>query len=269
MRLFLICTFLLLIPAALFARVIIVDGYGSGDFTTIVAAVDAAVNNDTIKVLPYTPGYDGEFTISRQIVLMGSGYEATAISSNHNPTITMNAGKVMWFAITSGGGTGVNMAAGQLTNCVIRGCTGTGVQLLTNSTAIISNCVFYGNGNTGIERLGNNTSNTYNCISWANYNYGFANISVHYSCGSFWYANGVGNINTDPQFTSSSDYHISPLSPCWNTGRPDVFDPDGSRSDMGYFGGPDCPIYPVVTDIQITPLPGGGVEVQATGKANY
>ena len=79
----------------------------------------------------------------------------------------------------------------------------------------------------------------------------------------------MGNINTDPQFTSPTNFHISPDSPCWDAGRFDVFDPDGSRSDMGYFGGPDCPIYPVVTELQITPLPGGGVQVEATGVANY
>jgi len=69
-------------------------------------------------------------------------------------------------------------------------------------------------------------------------------------------------------FTSSSDYHISQGSPCWNTGNPSLSDPDGSVSDMGYFGGPDCPIYPVVYEIQITPN-GSNINLQAKGRANY
>ncbi len=47
---------------------------------------------------------------------------------------------------------------------------------------------------------------------------------------------GTGNISADPRFTSS--YELSGSSPCVDAGDPAVDDTDGSRSDMGAFGGP-------------------------------
>ena len=53
---------------------------------------------------------------------------------------------------------------------------------------------------------------------------------------------GVGDISTSPLFVDSlrSDFHLQPGSPCVNTGNPDPAynDLDGSRNDMGAFGGP-------------------------------
>lgn len=121
-RLFLAIT---LFPAALVGRTIMVDVNGSGEFTSIVAAMSAAVDGDTVKVLPGV--YDGPFTMSKNIVLKGSGYETTIISSNSYPTVTMNSGKIMWFAITSNKGDGIWLSGGQVTNCLIRGCAISGI----------------------------------------------------------------------------------------------------------------------------------------------
>lgn len=259
---------LMILPITLFGRIIIVGTGEDVNFNTITEAVEGAVNGDTVKVLPGV--YNGSFTISRDIVLMGSGYETTTINSDNNPTITMTAGKIMWFVISSNTGQGISLAAGHVTNCIIRGCATNGIWLTDNNTGIISNCVVYNNGEYGIISNNYYGSSIFNCISWANTNSGFLRVRVNYSCGSTQYTAGnAGIINIDPQFTSSTDFHISPQSPCWDSGRPEVHDPDGSFSDMGYFGGPDCPIFPVVTDIEIVPLEGGGVEVRATGKANY
>jgi hypothetical protein len=48
------------------------------------------------------------------------------------------------------------------------------------------------------------------------------------------------NISDDPLFISSSDFHLSPGSPCIDTGNDDVWhkDSDGTRADMGIYGGP-------------------------------
>jgi hypothetical protein len=256
----------LLLPAALLGRTIIVDVNGSGQFTSIVAAMSAAVNGDTVKVLP--GDYPDPFTISKNIVLMGSGYETTRIVSNGNPAITMTAGKIMWFAVTSNQGEGIWFSGGQITNCVIRGCTRPGIRLKTNASGIISNCVILENGGYGVTGENGNSVAVYNCISRNNTDVGYYNLTVNYSCGSGWYAGGAANIDSDPKFTSSTDFRISSTSPCWNTGKPDVLDPDGSRSDMGYFGGPDCPIYPVVVSMRVIATT-GGVQIQATGRANY
>ncbi len=53
---------------------------------------------------------------------------------------------------------------------------------------------------------------------------------------------GAGNISQNPLFadTLTLDFHLSPGSPCIDSGSPDSLynDPDGSRNDMGAFGGP-------------------------------
>ena len=45
-----------------------------------------------------------------------------------------------------------------------------------------------------------------------------------------------GNITVDPRM--SSTWELESDSPCIDTGDPDISDADGSRSDMGAFGGP-------------------------------
>ncbi len=56
-------------------------------------------------------------------------------------------------------------------------------------------------------------------------------------------ATGTGNIDADPLF-SDTLYHLSAGSPCIDSGNPDPLynDPDGSRNDMGAYGGPGVPI---------------------------
>lgn len=48
----------------------------------------------------------------------------------------------------------------------------------------------------------------------------------------------LGNISADPLFNGKEDYHLRPGSPCIDTGDPQITDGDGSRSDMGLYGGP-------------------------------
>jgi Putative metal-binding motif len=47
-----------------------------------------------------------------------------------------------------------------------------------------------------------------------------------------------GNIAANPKYIGSGDYHLQSSSPCVNTGDPAETDNDGSRADMGAFGGP-------------------------------
>lgn len=272
-RIILIVVIFFTVVLTISARVIKVDINGSWQFTTISAALNASVNGDTIKVLPGV--YEGAIIISKDVILIGSGYETTKINSNNNPTITMNGGKIMWFAITSNTGNGIKLNSGHVTNCVIRGCMSSGIYIPTNSTGIVSNCNLISNSGHGIYGECEPIASVYNCIGYGNKNkayYGdWSCLNVNYSChdNQSNYRGGAGTIQTNPQFTSSEDYHISPKSPCWDTGKPEVLDPDGSRSDMGYFGGPDCPIYPVVTNIKIVPQTDGSIKIEATGVANY
>jgi len=96
-------------------------------------------------------------------------------------------------------------------------------------------------------------------------------LSLSYSNGgASCTSNNQGCIDSDPLFVSTAnlDFHLSPGSPCINTGNPSLTDPDGSVSDMGYFGGPDCPVFPVVNKM-LMQMNGSNVQIMVTGKANY
>lgn len=253
---------------ALYANTLLI---GAGQtYTTIQSAINAASAGDTIKVLPGT--YNEAIAINKNLVIQGSGYETTRITSTNDPTVTMGAGKLMWFALTSTSGNGAQLTGGIITNCIIAGCGRYGVLFVSGGS--IKNSVIIGNASDGANGWNNNTASyngtAVNCISRGNGGYGFQYMQgVTYSDGSMGSGTNSNMINSDPAFVSGSDFHISPTSPCYQTGNPADVNPDGSRSDMGYFGGSDCPIYPVVTKIVITPAGNGQVQIQATAQANY
>ena len=275
---FLLSVFVVALTTTLSARVIKVDINGSGQFTSINAAITAAVAGDTIKVLPGS--YFEQVTINKNVVVMGSGFETTIINSTSNPTINMSSGKLLWFDISSTAGDGIKVSGTSaiISNCVIRGCSGNGIIANTNgSSTTIVNCTILNNGGYGIGSWSGGALSVTNCISMYNGNKGFYRdwysggiLNLSYGDGPISQTNGnQGCIELDPQFVSSSDLHISQGSPCWDKGNPSLLDPDGSQSDMGYFGGPDCPIYPVVKSVKIIPQPDGSIQIQATGVSNY
>ncbi|RME50150.1 MAG: hypothetical protein D6795_10560, partial [Deltaproteobacteria bacterium] len=60
-----------------------------------------------------------------------------------------------------------------------------------------------------------------------------------------------GNITGDPRFVDTSgsdplawDLHLSSDSPLIDAGDPHLLDPDGSRSDIGAYGGPGASDLP-------------------------
>lgn len=241
-------------------------------YTTIQSAINAAVTGDTVKVLPGT--YTESITINKDIVVQGSGYETTKILTNISPAVVMNGGKIMWFSITSTSGDGIQNTKGFITNCVIAGCGRYGVYFLQNSTGSIKNSVIIGNASDGVRGdyySGNNSGTASNCISWNNGGYGYYLIGgVTFSDGTTISVPSRSNvINEDPMFVGDNDFHIPPTSPCFDTGNPVEVDPDGSRSDMGYFGGIDTPVYPIVIEVNVRPLPNGHTEIKATARANY
>ena len=265
--------FVLLFAQLIMAKVIIVDP--NGQIKTIQAGINVAAAGDTVKVLPGT--YDEQVVLNKDIVLMGSGYENTIITGNYNPTVEIKSGYMQWFTITSLAGDGVKLGGGTIRNCVIKACAMRGIYC-NSGTAYVKNCVVLNNAFQGIYV--DNTGYLYviNSISWKNNYAGFerkwehhgATLNLSYSIGhGVNTINNQGVINEDPQFTSEDDYHIGSDSPGWDAGQPSLTDPDGSRSDIGYFGGPHAPIYPVVTKIELIPLENGGVQIKATGRANW
>ncbi len=266
-------TVFMLFFTASFATIRIVDINGGGQYTTIQAGINAASNNDTVLVWPGT--YNEKINLNKNITLMGSGYENTIITSNLNRTVTISDGTLQWFTITSLAGDGIYASPiGRITNCVVKSCAGNGIVCVGN--IIISNCITIYNGSSGIYSY-DGYPYVVNCISYFNTSYGFngdgysssRQINLSYSNGSrLETSNNMGVISQDPGFPSPEDYHVTQGTPCWDTGHPSLKDPDGTRSDMGYFGGPDAPIYPVVYEITTSPN-GNNINIQAKARANY
>jgi len=261
----------------LYARTFIVDKGGSGQFTTIQAAINhpLVVAGDTIRVLPGI--YNEQVNVGKDIVLQGSGYENTQIVANADPAVSMSSGKMMWFAISSNTGRGVTMSGGILTNCVVWNCPTYGIYVTEGTTAIVQNCNIINNGGgprgEGTVQAGSGTvlntivrnpsASQFSAFVYPTTRLLYSNVQY----GG--YGTGIGGITSDPQFPSAVDFKITSASPCWNTGKPDIYDPDGSRSDMGYYGGPDAPVFPVVTDMRIILNSDGTVTVRAIGKSRY
>jgi len=53
----------------------------------------------------------------------------------------------------------------------------------------------------------------------------------------------VGNTFNDPMYVGSFDFHLQMFSPLIDAGDPEIPDPDGSRSDIGVYGGPLGEVY--------------------------
>ncbi len=177
----------------------------------------------------------------------------------------------------SGGGIHAlnNQAAPILSNCVFSGNTTTtdGGAIVNAGTGVhyppeLTNCSINENSAAedggGIYNYGGDDVTLNSCILWGNSDTGgtgesaqFFNSSgaptIQYSCLQGWTGGwgGLGNIGDDPMFvdadgaddvvgTEDDDVHLLEGSPCIDTGHPAVqyLDIDGSRNDMGAYGGP-------------------------------
>lgn len=104
---------------------------------------------------------------------------------------------------------------------------------------IIENCIFWNNTPQEIMLRPGNQPSTEGTVtvSYSNIQGGISGISTLYANDIIWLA---GNINTDPLFQNPmSNFHLQNNSPCIDAGNPsrEYNDPDGSRNDMGAYGG--------------------------------
>ncbi len=126
---------------------------------------------------------------------------------------------------------------------------GGGLNINPGSEPMVVNCVIFKNqsgryGEFGAVLGGEYALTTINSIVWRNSSYGnemkiWFNSSYSDIQG---YIYGTGNISSTPQFVdpSSGDFHLIPGSPCIDAGHPgeEYLDTDGTRNDMGAYGGP-------------------------------
>lgn len=243
------------------------------DYSTIQGAINAANSGDVVYVAE--PGtYIGEIDLKDDVSLIGTGPDNITIKAGSEEFIGINCGSnstIQGFKITDAKtdlircdnksnviirnnllvATSTDPGYPTCSGIVIRNCSitiqnntivspeeigGSSVGIFTDTAAnnlIVMNTIIEGSFEAGIRAQGGTAVSSYNDIKLD-------------SAGNEWVggviSQGAGDIIQDPQFVnpSSRDYHLQTGSPCVNTGNPNANynDIDGSRNDMGAYGGP-------------------------------
>jgi hypothetical protein len=148
-------------------------------------------------------------------------------------------------------------------NNIVRDNLGWGVIATGTSYMDATNNVVYNNGNCGMavwadECTGRFSNNVVVNNGWRDqwvcpcvgiWNYGtLYNFDISFN--DIWsnkdgeyrdmpdYTDRNGNISVDPDFIDTEEFHLSNNSPLKDTGNPLLTDPNGTRSDIGLYGGP-------------------------------
>jgi parallel beta-helix repeat protein len=158
--------------------------------------------------------------------------------------------------------------AGAITNTIVSSCSTTGIVLEDFTSISLTNNVVASNGYHGIHLDNNSEPTILNTIVTSNGRYGMLaeNSSTpfldfndvwdngqrlpgepspnYHGAAASVLEPGPGSLEADPQFvfTTDGDYFLAPGSPCVNAGHPDAQyndGTDGSRNDMGAYGGPE------------------------------
>ena len=277
------------------SEVITVKQLGGGNYDNIGDAISNAFQDDIIEV--YAGRYEEEIVIDKSITLKGMGPQNVIIDS---PTdgITVNDyqnARISGFAISAANNC-IKLNGHQNTvikNCCIASCGNYGILVRGYyTTATMSNNTIAYSGNDGIEQTDSSSNSSYitNNIIYRN-----SNCGIHRNNGAVTiffndvHQNNTNYCNCDPGLNDISEppmFLYPPInscilqsaSPCLNAGSPGYahFDPDGSRNDIGTYGGPSCasfwpypPGAPIITHLNATPTSvpkGSTVAIEATGE---
>jgi hypothetical protein len=241
------------------------------EYATIQAAINAATDGDWICVAP------GEYYES--LVIEGFDFLviktgccddvcgwATVDPPTSVPAVRFNnVGSGVRFEgfVLTGGTCGMSLSDSdpQIRNVTIYG-NENGIELSNSSPALVNSVVadndmygIYLSGSSCPVLNGNIVSGNFRgiygataCCVDAHYNDVWGNtVNFGGACSGQWPPDQ--NMSQDPKYAGASvaDYHLCVDSPCIDRGDPDSSecDPDGSRNDMGAYGGPQaCQDYP-------------------------
>lgn len=268
-------------------------------YTKINDAIFYAQQDDTIKVYPGR--YEEVVVINKNLSLVGSGPQFTFIySSDHGININQNyKSTIIGFTITASR-SGIyisNSSEAIIRNNILVSNGANGIEISSNSKETIANNVISNNVLSGIATnytgftTPSSQPNIFNNILSTNGKYGigvyvtgtitisynnvYANVSGNYSgCSA-----GTGDISQSPAFVDAptGNFTLLSTSTSKNAGRPGSADADldGSRNDMGAYGGPDAVSFwpypqgtPIITNLTATPTAvqkGGTITIKATG----
>ena len=229
------------------------DGASISGFTVSLNGIGIYVTNNCNHVKIENNIISG---CGRQGIYLSASEAYIQYSAIVNNTISNNSGSGIYLRsykrYSSSAGFIANL---QVINNIITSNTNYGIQ-------------FHNSGNTylGSHNFSNNNL-------WNNTAGDISGVTVDSS---------AGNIFTDPFFVNQdiADYHTQAASPCIDVGTVGKVynDPDGTRNDIGVYGGPGAANFwpspaggkrPVVTGLSITPpsiLVGGTLTLKATGK---
>ncbi len=163
-----------------------------------------------------------------------------------HPTFTANIQNCV--IVNNGGhGIGIQPQTARITNCTIMNNAGSGVATTTSGTLSILNSIICNNTKYALENGGN--------VSYSNL-WNNKEGKVKYNS-----TEGMGIIEQDPLLTD--DYKLQPGSPCIDAGDPfpGSNDPDGTRNDMGAYGGPGAANWDSGSVTPPVTPPGPGVPV--------
>jgi len=203
------------------------------------------MNHDS-TFIRMTGGTIKGLTIKGGYAYYGGGVYTSGNSTIQQCIITDNVAGIL-----SNGGLGGGLyltGNSTVSNCIISNNSaddlGGSIYIAQNASSVnITNCTISGNGNNG--KIFSEASNVYIENSILNAVYSGIDIrsdplpSVKYSyAGTYWNIQDVTNISGETMF---GDYfHLLPGSVCIDSGNPDLGfnDTDGSRNNIGAYGGP-------------------------------
>lgn len=233
------------------------DVYGGGIYGSPVLIENSEIKNNTANSNGggiYTSG-NNKIAIANCVFESNSGHNGGAI---HNDAQIIIAGSK--FIHNSAGNTGgaVSTLDYLITNSLfIDNNASYGSAVWLRSDGQVNNSIFY-------DRYKRNRSfaphfdyhvivknSIFKNISFYNQYGDLENLKLEYcNLDNSW--DGVGNIFTDPGFVdpTNGDFHLQANSPCVDAGHPSVIynDADGSRNDMGIYGGSGLAVNPTTID---------------------
>gem|GEM_PF-1880934 len=226
------------------------SGPGSGSFIDPYPSIQDGINSAIGTLVKVASGTCIEnVDLKNGIFLLGAGADITTIEGNVMAWNVHNT-RISNFTITDNDTAGIHSYNSTLTitNNIIRDQPHNGIHS-SNSLLTIFNNVLSGNGHNGILLINQSSAFLRNNIIVHNGQFGVGSDGTHSAIidyNDFWNntlggsgSGGTHDLNLDPQFISSSDFRLQPASPAINAGDPNsnYNDADGSRNDMGAFGG--------------------------------